>query len=247
MKINLSNSQRKYSSEDINNLLPKWNDIFTTVLGYDFIPSMLAKYSDNLYVNLNIVGKDKIHEINKEFRSTDKPTDVISFPMLEMSNGKLLQEISSVDVERDDEGNSLLCLGDIIICPEIAGINAEDYGHSFDREMAFLFAHSMLHLLGFDHMNPDDEKLMITYQKKIMCDIGVAFDDEIEFVSPDFVSKKALGNEWELINAETGTKVNWVCDSHPCVIYTKYELPAYSLLRVLDPDYREGFIRDTGR
>lgn len=183
MKINLSNSQRKYSSEDVNNLLPKWNDIFTTVLGYDFIPSMLSKYSDNLYVNLNIVGKDKIHEINKEFRSTDKPTDVISFPMLEMSNGKLLQEISSVDVERDDEGNSLLCLGDIIICPEIAGNNAEDYGHSFDREMAFLFAHSMLHLLGFDHMNPDDEKLMITYQKKIMCDIGLAFEDEIEFVS----------------------------------------------------------------
>lgn len=70
---------------------------------------------------------------------------------------------------------------------------------------------------------------------------------EIEFVSPDFVSKKAMGTEWELINAETGTKVNWVCDSHPCVIYTKYELPAYSLLRVLDPDYREGFIRDTGR
>lgn len=70
---------------------------------------------------------------------------------------------------------------------------------------------------------------------------------EIEFISPDFVSKKALPGEWELINAETGTKVNWVCDSHPCLIYTKYELPAYSLLRVLDPDYKEGFIRDTGR
>ena len=70
---------------------------------------------------------------------------------------------------------------------------------------------------------------------------------EIEFISPDFVSKKAVPGDWELINPETGTKVNWVCDSHPCVIYTKYELPDYSLLRVLDPDYREGFIRDTGR
>ena len=88
--------------------------------------------------------------------------------------------------KRDEDGNSLLCLGDIIICPEIAGINAEEYGHSFDREMAFLFAHSMLHLLGFDHMNPDDEKLMITYQKKIMCDIGMAFEDEIEFLVKKF-------------------------------------------------------------
>ncbi len=183
MKINLSNSQRKFDSNTIESLLPKWNEIFSVVFDYDFIPSLLVKYADSLYVNLNIVGKDRIHEINKEFRSTDKATDVISFPMLDMHNGKLLQEITAVDVERDEEGNTLLCLGDIIVCPEVASKNAEDYGHSFDREMAFLFAHSLLHLLGFDHIDADDEKLMITYQKKIMCDVDLAFDEEIEFVS----------------------------------------------------------------
>lgn len=183
MKINLSNSQRKFSAEQISSMLPIWNDIFEKVMSYDFIPSLIAKYSENIYVNLNIVGKDRIHEINNEFRSTDKATDVISFPMLEMSNGNLLQDISPCDVEHDENGEVLLCLGDVIICPEVASKNAEDYGHSFEREMAFLFAHSILHLLGFDHMNSEDEVLMIANQKRIMCDIGMAFDDEIEFVS----------------------------------------------------------------
>ena len=72
-------------------------------------------------------------------------------------------------------------------------------------------------------------------------------DEEIEFVSPDFVSVTAKPDEFDLINPETGTKLNWVCDGHPCVVYTKYELPPAALLRTLDPDYVEGQIRDTGR
>ena len=72
-------------------------------------------------------------------------------------------------------------------------------------------------------------------------------DSEIEFVSPDFVSLTAKPGEWELISSETGNKLNWVCDNHPCVIYTKYDLPSSTLLRILDPDFVEGQIRDTGR
>ena len=71
--------------------------------------------------------------------------------------------------------------------------------------------------------------------------------DEIEFVSPEFPSIKAKAGDWELISSETGLKLNWVCDSHPCVIYTKFLLPDASLVRTLDPDYVEGKIRDTGR
>ncbi|MCQ2575956.1 MAG: U32 family peptidase [Treponema sp.] len=70
---------------------------------------------------------------------------------------------------------------------------------------------------------------------------------DIEFVSPDFVSLVAKSGEWEIINPETGTLMNWVCDGHPCVIYTKYELPDSTLLRAEDPEYVEGKIRDTGR
>jgi len=72
-------------------------------------------------------------------------------------------------------------------------------------------------------------------------------DSSIDVVSPSFVSITIPEAEWELINPETGTKLNWACDSHPCVIYTKHNLPDGSLIRTLDPDYKEGKIRDTGR
>ncbi len=72
-------------------------------------------------------------------------------------------------------------------------------------------------------------------------------DNDIEFISPEFVSLVAKNGEWEMISPETGLKMNWVCDGHPCVIYTKYTLPDSSLIRTLDPDYVEGKIRDTGR
>ena len=72
-------------------------------------------------------------------------------------------------------------------------------------------------------------------------------NENIEFVSPDFVSLTITPDEYFIINPQTGTKLNWVCDGHPCVIYTKYTLPPASLLRTLDPDYVEGKIRDTGR
>ena len=72
-------------------------------------------------------------------------------------------------------------------------------------------------------------------------------EDDIEFVSPQFCSLTAKAGEWEVISSETGLKLNWVCDGHPAVIYTKYVLPDGTLLRTLDPDYVEGQIRDTGR
>ena len=72
-------------------------------------------------------------------------------------------------------------------------------------------------------------------------------EDDVEFVSPEFCTLTAKSGEWEVISMETGLKLNWVCDGHPAVIYTKYNLPEGTLLRTLDPDYVEGKIRDTGR
>ena len=83
------------------------------------------------------------------------------------------------------------------------------------------------------------------YEFKALNKIDPTMD--IEFVSPSFVSLIAKSGEWEIISPETGTKMNWVCDGHPCVIYTKYELPQSTLLRAQDPEYVEGKIRDTGR
>ena len=72
-------------------------------------------------------------------------------------------------------------------------------------------------------------------------------DMEIQFISPEFVYITAKSGDYELINPETGCKLNWVCDGHPCVIYCKYRLPDGTLLRTEDPEYEEGKIRDTGR
>ena len=72
-------------------------------------------------------------------------------------------------------------------------------------------------------------------------------DMEIEFVSPSFVSKKAKSGEWQLINPENGCTLNWVCDSHPCYVYTNIELPESSLIRIEDPEYTPGIVRDKGR
>ena len=71
--------------------------------------------------------------------------------------------------------------------------------------------------------------------------------ESIEFVSPEFCSLTLAPEEWEIINLETGLKLNWTCDGHPTAIYLNHKLPEGTLLRTLDPDYIEGKIRDTGR
>ena len=75
----------------------------------------------------------------------------------------------------------------------------------------------------------------------------IRIEDDIEFVSPEFCSLTIQAGQWEIIDTETGLKMNWTCDGHPTVIYLAHKLPAATLLRTLDPDYEEGKIRDTGR
>ena len=99
---------------------------------------------DDLELSVIFVDDQRIHEINKEYRKIDRSTDVISFAL------------------EDRE------IGDIFISIDHAKMQAEEYGHSFYREMCFLFTHGLLHLLGFDHMNEEDEKVMFSRQKEIL-------------------------------------------------------------------------------
>ena len=133
---------------------------------------------DSSYASLTFVDSVTIQELNKDNRDIDKPTDVLSFPFLDMKDGKLVSDISPEDMEFTEDGNRILNLGDIIICPEIAFANADEYGHSQEREILFLIAHSILHLLGYDHIEEEDEKKMVLLQKKLMMEIGLAFSDE---------------------------------------------------------------------
>ncbi len=111
-------------------------------------------------VSVTFTDNEKIHALNREYRNVDRPTDVLSFPL---SDGE----------DYDTDGDAVL-LGDIVISLERAQTQAEEYGHSFEREVAFLTVHSMLHLLGYDHeTSPEDERDMFARQDEILISAGI--------------------------------------------------------------------------
>ncbi|WP_066293337.1 rRNA maturation RNase YbeY [Bacillus sp. FJAT-29937] len=123
----------------------------------------LEKIEEESEVSLTFVSNEKIREINKEYRNKDSVTDVISFAMEEMGEGEM--ELVGLDMPR--------VLGDIIISVSRAYEQAEEYGHSFMREIGFLAVHGFLHLLGYDHETPEDEKEMFSRQKDILDEFGL--------------------------------------------------------------------------
>lgn len=114
-------------------------------------------------LSVTFVDNEKIKEINRVYRSKDQVTDVISFAMEEQGEG----EVSIVGVDMPP------VLGDIIISVPRASEQAEEYGHSFTRELGFLAVHGLLHLLGYDHMTEEDEKKMFGKQKEILDAYGL--------------------------------------------------------------------------
>ena len=147
---------------------PAWENVLTiaakAVLAEEAISDLPIE------VSLCVVGSDEIHRLNKEFRQVDRPTDVLSFPLLDFQSGDVRETVEAGDVNPETQE---ICLGDIVICREIAEEQAAEYGHSLRREMSFLTIHSMLHLLGYDHMGPDEEEKMCPKQEKILRAIGV--------------------------------------------------------------------------
>lgn len=115
--------------------------------------------SENAEVSLSIVDKETIHKLNKDYRNVDRETDVLSFPLDEEGF--------------DNEGNPLILLGDIVICLDVAECQAADFGHSLEREIMYLICHSTLHLLGYDHIEEDDKKVMRSKEKEVMKNLGV--------------------------------------------------------------------------
>jgi probable rRNA maturation factor len=114
--------------------------------------------SDDAEVSVTFVTNHEIQEINRDYRNLDKPTDVISFALEESTEGEI--EIVGEDLP--------VVLGDIIISVERAKEQAEDYNHSFERELGFLAVHGFLHILGYDHMTKEDEKVMFGKQEEIL-------------------------------------------------------------------------------
>lgn len=121
-------------------------------------------------VALTFVDDEEIHELNKEYRGIDRPTDVLSFAMNETLDEELdivyeLEEGESMDVPD--------VLGDIVISVPTAIAQSEEYGHSVERELGFLFVHGFLHLLGYDHQDETSEAEMMGKQEAVLASVGL--------------------------------------------------------------------------
>ena len=138
-------------NESLNNYQTIYEQLLEktlTHLSLDFDP----------YLSVTIVDNDYIHEINRQYRHIDRPTDVISFAFLD----------GNADKEALLHSHQMVVLGDIYISYQKAEEQAKTYGHSLERELKFLFVHGLLHLLGYDHMNEEDEKVMFRLQDEIL-------------------------------------------------------------------------------
>lgn len=148
--------------------MPMELDFTSQIKGYDeyedIYLSLLEKTMNHLslkfdpIVSVTFVDNAFIHKLNKEYRQIDRPTDVISFAFLD----------NEEDKNNQLHGQGIVCLGDIYISVDKAQEQAKEYGHSLQRELSFLFVHGLLHLLGYDHMTPEDEKVMFALQDEIL-------------------------------------------------------------------------------
>lgn len=147
VEISYNNIESEANEEEII------NKVVQTVLELENI-----KHELEIYITLT--NNEEIHKINNEYRQVDRPTDVLSFPMYERDEIPKLREEKQDDIEE--------VLGDIIISIPKIKEQAEEYGHSYERELAYLTTHGMLHLLGYDHMIEDEKVIMREHEEKVL-------------------------------------------------------------------------------
>lgn len=152
MQIELSNQQEKLT------VTQEMEDKIIEVLEE---AARVHDVNDMTEVSLMFTDDETIHEMNREYRGIDRPTDVLSFA---------LEEGEEEEIYGGPEEN---LLGDIIISVETAVRQAEEYGHSVEREMSFLALHGMLHLLGYDHMEEEERQEMRAQEKEILESLGI--------------------------------------------------------------------------
>ncbi len=114
---------------------------------------------DSIVISVTFVDEEEIHTLNRQYRDVDRITDVLSFPQFDDLN----------DIPEDGD----VCIGDVVICPEQALLQADDFGHSPERELIYLFVHSVFHLLGYDHMEEDDKIEMRAKEELVMGKLGI--------------------------------------------------------------------------
>ena len=121
--------------------------------------AIIKEKLDNVSFNVIIVNNEFIHELNRDYRNIDRETDVITFA---------LEDENTIIIPNNER-----ILGDIYISIDKARSQAKEYGHSLLRELSFLAVHGFYHLLGYDHMTPEDEKVMFTKQEEVLDEYGI--------------------------------------------------------------------------
>ncbi len=124
----------------------------------------MEKFKLDVEISLTFTTNEVIKELNEKHRNIDKATDVLSFPMYEAK--EILLMIG-------EKINTPVVLGDIVVSVEKAKVQAKEYGHSFEREIAFLICHSMFHLMGYDHLTKEEEKTMIDKQNTVLIELDI--------------------------------------------------------------------------
>lgn len=147
--------------DELNYLSLKEQQLITSLANF---VAQVENIKDDAEISFSIVSLEEIQQINKTYRGIDKATDVISFA---------LEEVTDSEVPLEVIPGMPRVLGDIIISYDKAKMQAADYGHSVERELGFLVVHGFLHLLGYDHLNEADEKIMFTKQEQILAEFGL--------------------------------------------------------------------------
>ena len=136
----------------------EYEDIIKKVVEQCFKEEKLE--NSKLYISITLTTPSNIRKINNEYRNVDKETDVLSFPMFEKNElEKVIKNINPLQEE---------ILGDIVICIEKVKEQAEEYNHSFERELAYMVVHGFYHLMGYDHIEETDKKIMREKEEKIL-------------------------------------------------------------------------------
>ena len=121
--------------------------------------------NSKLYISITLTTPEHIRKINKEYRNIDKETDVLSFPMFEKN--EIEEKIQENNFEYED------VLGDIVISIDKVERQAIEYGHSFERELAYMLVHGFYHLMGYDHIKEEDKIIMRPKEEKVLTDLGI--------------------------------------------------------------------------
>lgn len=149
---------------------PQWEERFARAVGCALSSQGIT---GKIGVEINVVDDETIREMNRQYREVDRATDVLSFPLLSLEPAAAAEQISQA---MPDPQTGTVWLGAMVLSWDHVLSQADEYGHSVEREAAFLIVHSMLHFLGYDHMEAEEEESMTAEQKKILNALGLPRD-----------------------------------------------------------------------